>query len=99
MLAWTRELDCLRRELEDEAETPTRPSRDVPPKSWEVCLAPCPLGGASLADASCPQSWIFLESLHRSIMASYLYMCVFCLMRSEDRRPPRNLPYGHGKLN
>lgn len=41
LLAWTKDLIGLREELEEEAMTQKGPSRDMPPKSWDVCWAKC----------------------------------------------------------
>lgn len=43
LFAWTKELAGLRYELEHEAMAHRAPSRDVPPKSWEVCHPRPPL--------------------------------------------------------
>ncbi|PNY27172.1 Uncharacterized protein TCAP_02899 [Tolypocladium capitatum] len=60
MLAWTKELEDVKDELEGEARAQRGALRE-PPKSWE--------------------SWIFLESARRSVMAAYASLCLFYILK------------------
>ncbi|UNI15028.1 hypothetical protein JDV02_001601 [Purpureocillium takamizusanense] len=97
MLAWVKDLEFAKDELEAESRVNGHRvgSREANPKSWEVsqsapCLRrlPSPVHGPERRGQNANvslQSWIFLESARRSIMAAYAFMCVIYVLKSEER--------------
>ncbi|POR39717.1 Fungal Zn(2)-Cys(6) binuclear cluster domain containing protein [Tolypocladium paradoxum] len=84
LLAWIKELEGIRDELEAETRSQRGALRE-PPKSWEVR---CHFGRGGCCRGAfadpCSQSWIFLESARRSIMAAYAFLCLVYILKSEE---------------